>query len=68
MKETEGVPADSGSPKRPPPSRTSEPSAHERERMIDVAIVEGYRRQPMTPDEDRAALESLREAVFEEPW
>lgn len=43
-------------------------AAHERARMIDAAIVEGYRRQPPTDGETRAADASLRGAVMDEPW
>jgi Arc/MetJ-type ribon-helix-helix transcriptional regulator len=37
-------------------------------RSIDRSIVDGYRRDPPTSAEDAAALESLREAIQEEPW
>jgi Arc/MetJ-type ribon-helix-helix transcriptional regulator len=40
----------------------------ERRKAVDQAIVEGYQRIPPTASEDRAALESLREAIAEEPW
>jgi len=40
----------------------------ERERLIDEAIVEGYRRIPPTPEEDAWAERSMREAIEEEPW
>lgn len=40
----------------------------ERGRAIDEAVVAGYTRIPPTPDEDAAALGSLREAIAEEPW
>jgi Arc/MetJ-type ribon-helix-helix transcriptional regulator len=39
-----------------------------RHRALDERIVEGYRRMPPTPEEDAAALASLREAIAEEPW
>jgi metal-responsive CopG/Arc/MetJ family transcriptional regulator len=35
---------------------------------IDRRIVEGYRRQPQTREEDAWAEASAREAVREEPW
>lgn len=35
---------------------------------IDVAIVDGYIRQPPTELEDAAAVASLRQAIKEEPW
>lgn len=40
----------------------------EQRRAVDRSIVEGYERTPPTPGEDAAALESLREAIREEPW
>jgi Arc/MetJ-type ribon-helix-helix transcriptional regulator len=40
----------------------------ERQRAIDEAIVEGYRRIPATTVEISAAEASMREAVAEEPW
>jgi Arc/MetJ-type ribon-helix-helix transcriptional regulator len=40
----------------------------DRRRMIDEAIVEGYRRHPQTPAEEAAALASMRAAIAEEPW
>ncbi|MBA2316190.1 MAG: hypothetical protein H0V93_00140 [Euzebyales bacterium] len=43
-------------------------SALQRRRAVDEAIVEGYRRVPPTPEEDAAALASLRAAIVEEPW
>lgn len=43
-------------------------TALERRRELDGAIVEGYRRLPPTPEEDAAALASLREAIAQEPW
>lgn len=39
-----------------------------RRRGVDEAIVEGYRRMPPRPEEDAAAIASLREAIAEEPW
>lgn len=41
--------------------------AHRR-RRIDEAIIEGYLRVPPTAEEERAALDSLRQAIAEEPW
>ncbi len=43
-------------------------TALERRRTVDEAIVEGYRRVPPRPEDDAAALASLREAIAEEPW
>ncbi|MBA2274681.1 MAG: hypothetical protein H0W21_12400 [Actinobacteria bacterium] len=40
----------------------------ERRREVDRSIIEGYRRKPPTHAEEAAALESLREAIVEEPW
>jgi hypothetical protein len=40
----------------------------ERERVIDRAMVDGYRRMPPAPIEETAALESLRQAIAEERW
>lgn len=40
----------------------------ERRRADDRAVVEGYRRIPPTPEEEAAALSSLRDAIAEEPW
>jgi Arc/MetJ-type ribon-helix-helix transcriptional regulator len=40
----------------------------DRRRLTDVAMVEGYRRIPPTTGEREAAIESLREAILEEPW
>jgi Arc/MetJ-type ribon-helix-helix transcriptional regulator len=40
----------------------------QRRREVDRSLVEGYRRTPPTPAEEAAALESLREAIAEEPW
>ncbi len=40
----------------------------ERRRQLDRSIVEGYKRSPPLLVEDAAALESLREAIAEEPW
>lgn len=39
-----------------------------RRRDIDAEIVTGYERVPPTPAEDASALESLRNAILEEPW
>lgn len=41
---------------------------NERQRSIDRAVVEGYRRQPPTVIEDTAALSALRRSIAEEPW
>lgn len=43
-------------------------TALERRRRVDEAIVEGYRRMAPRPEEDAAAIASLREAIAEEPW
>jgi Arc/MetJ-type ribon-helix-helix transcriptional regulator len=40
----------------------------ERRRLIDVAVVEGYRRIPAGEAEREAAIASLRDAILEEPW
>jgi Arc/MetJ-type ribon-helix-helix transcriptional regulator len=40
----------------------------ERRREVDRSIVEGYKRTPPTRAEEAAALESLRQAIAEEPW
>lgn len=40
----------------------------EQRRAVDRSIIEGYVRTPPTPPEEGAALESLREAIAEEPW
>ena len=40
----------------------------EQRRAVDRSIVEGYRRSPPTSAEETAALESLRQAIAEEPW
>ncbi|CAN5626152.1 hypothetical protein BH24ACT26_BH24ACT26_02910 [soil metagenome] len=40
----------------------------ERRREVDRSIIEGYKRSPPTLGEEAAALESLREAIREEPW
>lgn len=39
-----------------------------RQRLIDLAVVEGYRRQPATELEDSAALAALRRSILQEPW
>jgi Arc/MetJ-type ribon-helix-helix transcriptional regulator len=39
----------------------------ERRRQVDLSIIEGYTRTPPTPIEEAAALESLRQAIAEEP-
>lgn len=43
-------------------------TALERRRGVDEAIVEGYRRMPPRPEENAAAIASLREAIAAEPW
>jgi Arc/MetJ-type ribon-helix-helix transcriptional regulator len=40
----------------------------ERRRQIDRAVVAGYRRVPPTATDTEAAVQSLREAIVEEPW
>lgn len=40
----------------------------DRRRQLDASIVEGYRRTPPTDAEVAASIESLREAIVEEPW
>ncbi|HVL99540.1 MAG TPA: ribbon-helix-helix domain-containing protein [Egibacteraceae bacterium] len=40
----------------------------ERQRRIDEAIVEGYRRHPPTKAEERWAANSGRELIADEPW
>lgn len=40
----------------------------ERRRKTDRAVVDGYRRIPLTAAEQDAAIASLREAIAEEPW
>jgi Arc/MetJ-type ribon-helix-helix transcriptional regulator len=40
----------------------------ERRRQIDRAVVAGYRRVPPTAADTEAAVQSLREAIVEEPW
>ena len=40
----------------------------ERQRDLDAAIVDGYRRVPTTAEEGKAALASLRESILEEQW
>ena len=40
----------------------------EARRTIDVAIVEGYRRIPPTPEEDAYARASTIRSVSAEPW
>lgn len=40
----------------------------ERRREVDRSIVEGYKRTPPLLVEEAVALESLREAIAEEPW
>ena len=43
-------------------------ASRERARLADLAIAEGYRRQPPTPGETRSAVASLRDAILDEPW
>ena len=49
----------------------SVPGLEDRKR-IDCAIVEGYRRMPLSADEEAVenavAMASLRESILEEPW
>lgn len=40
----------------------------DRRRHLDEAIAEGYRRLPPSREEERAAADSLRQAIAEEPW
>lgn len=40
----------------------------DRRRTIDQEMVDGYRRIPVSAEEDVASLASLREAILEEPW
>lgn len=40
----------------------------ERRREVDRSIIEGYKRTPPTPVEEASALESIRQAIAEEPW
>lgn len=40
----------------------------ERRRELDSSIIEGYSRTPPAPADEAAALESLRQAIAEEPW
>lgn len=42
--------------------------ARERARLVDLVIVEGYRRHPPTAGEARSAVTSLRDAILDEPW
>jgi Arc/MetJ-type ribon-helix-helix transcriptional regulator len=43
-------------------------TALERRQRTDRAIVDGYRRMPLTAAEHDAAIASLRDAIAEEPW
>ncbi len=43
-------------------------TAAARRRAVDRAVVDGYRRAPLTRAEELAALASMREAIAEEPW
>lgn len=40
----------------------------EQRRAVDRSIVDGYQRVPQSPADEAAALESLRQAIAEEPW
>jgi Arc/MetJ-type ribon-helix-helix transcriptional regulator len=40
----------------------------ERRRQTDDAMIEGYRLNPSTKPERKAAIASLRDAIAEEPW
>jgi len=40
----------------------------ELQRRTDRAVIDGYKRQPPTETEERAALASLSEATLDEPW
>lgn len=40
----------------------------ERRRLIDSAVIEGYRRIPSGETEHAAAVASLRDAILDEPW
>lgn len=40
----------------------------ERRRRTDQAVIDGYRRVPLSAAEQDAAAASLREAIAEEPW
>jgi len=40
----------------------------ERRRATDEAVVEGYLRVSPTPEEEAAAVSSLRDAIAEAPW
>jgi Arc/MetJ-type ribon-helix-helix transcriptional regulator len=40
----------------------------DRRHLIDLAVMDGYRRTPPTQADREAALGSLREAIVEEPW
>lgn len=40
----------------------------EQQRRIDRAIIDGYTRLPPTEAEDRAAVDSLRQSILDEPW
>ncbi|WP_419839094.1 hypothetical protein [Candidatus Poriferisodalis sp.] len=48
--------------------RIEDAAEAERQRSIDRALVEGYRRQPPTVIEDTAAVDALRRSIAEEPW
>jgi Arc/MetJ-type ribon-helix-helix transcriptional regulator len=40
----------------------------DRRHLMDLAVIEGYRRTPPTKADREAALGSLRDAILEEPW
>lgn len=40
----------------------------DRRRLLDRAMVDGYRRAPITDAEHDGAIASLRDAILEEPW
>lgn len=40
----------------------------DRRRLIDQAVIDGYRRVPPTEAEHQVAISSLRDAILEEPW
>ena len=43
-------------------------TVRERARLVDDAIAEGYRLRPPSAGEQHSAVESLRDAILEEPW
>jgi len=40
----------------------------DRRRLVDRAVVDGYKRAPPTEAEREAAIASLRASILEEPW